>query len=86
MKGSVVMAFSLCFRPRRSKAPGESQPLAFAFISMAVSQNGTRTRTHTVPQTSLATILGCDVKGNNVRLDIITMIIQKFDVSKFLVF
>ncbi len=83
MKGSVVMAFSLCFRPRRSIAPGESQPLAFSFISMAVSQNGTRT--HTVPQKSLATILGCDVKGNNVRLNIITMIIQKFDVSKFLV-
>lgn len=82
MKGSVVMAFSLCFRPRSSIAPGESHPLAFSFISVAVSQNGARTRTHTVPQTSLATILGCDMKGNNVRLDIIIIIIYFYWHSK----
>lgn len=43
------MAFSLCFRPRRFITPGESYPLAFAFISMSVSPNGARTRTHTNP-------------------------------------
>jgi len=50
MKGSVVMAFSLCFGLRRSITPGASHPLAFPFISMALSQDGTRTRTHTVPK------------------------------------